>query len=78
MDYTCRHCSSNLDAGDVFEHFLNLYKPEKAIRIAKQYGWTPFNKIHFDRSIILQGEGDQYTICPDCGERDPLIRGTTF
>lgn len=77
MDYTCRHCGSNLDAGDVLEHFLKIYKSEKAIRIAKRYGWTPFNQIHFDRSIIIQGEL-QYTICPDCGERGPFLRATTF
>ena len=77
MDYICRHCGSDLDAGDVLEHFMRLYKPEKAIRVAKGFGWTPHNRLRFDRSIILQGEG-QYTICPDCGEKGPLLRGKSF
>ena len=75
MDYTCRHCKSDLDAGDVLEHFLRLYTLEKALRIARQYGWSHVRHIHFDRSIIIQGKEGQYTICPDCGERGPLARG---
>ena len=26
MDYTCRHCGSNLDKGDIYEHFLKQYQ----------------------------------------------------
>ena len=74
MDYRCRHCASDLDAGDVLDHFLKKYKPEKAIRAARQYGWCVSTPIRFDRSIILQGEEGQYSICPDCGGRDPFLR----
>ena len=73
MDYLCRHCYSDLDAGDVLNHFLKFYRSDKAIRYAKKYGWTSVNRLHFDRSIIIQGE-QEYRICPDCGERDPFSK----
>ena len=76
MDFTCRHCDSNLDAGDVLEFFLKKYTPDRAIRRAREVGWSISNPIHFDRSIILQGE--QYTLCPDCGGKDPFHRGIRF
>ena len=74
MDYRCRHCGSDLDAGDVLDHYLKKYKPEKAIKVARLSGWSVSNPIHFDRSIILQGEEGQYNICPDCGGRSPFHR----
>jgi len=70
--YICRHCGSDLDNGDIYEHFLSEYcgYSEAAIDAAHDYGWSKTNKKHFDRSIIVQP--DQYTICPDCKGRDPF------
>lgn len=75
MEYICQHCNSNLDEGDIFEYFLLEYGDKiKAREIAIQYGWTETNKIHFNRSIIMQPNiGLQYTICPDCNKKDPLL-----
>lgn len=75
MEYTCQHCGSNLDEGDIFEHFLLEYGGDhiKAKKTAIFYGWTETNHKHFDRSIILQPNiGLQYTICPDCCKKNPL------
>ena len=75
MEYTCQHCDANLDEGDIFEHFLLEYGGDytKARETAILYGWTEINRLHFDRSIIVQTDNDlQYTICPDCEKKDPL------
>jgi hypothetical protein len=74
MDYTCQHCSANLDEGDIFEHFLLEYGDySKAFETARSYGWTETNKLHFTRSIIVQPDkGLQYTVCPDCNTSCPL------
>lgn len=76
MIYICQHCKSNLDEGDILEHFMSIYVDiNKAKEIARLYGWTEINKKHFDRSIIVQSNDglSQYTICPDCKNKDPLI-----
>jgi hypothetical protein len=76
MDYKCKHCSANLDRGDVFEHFLAVYPGDekKALTIARSYGWLETNRIHFNSSIIVQPDkGEQYVICPECKEKDPLL-----
>ena len=72
--YLCQHCGSNLDNGDIFEHFMSLYKDaRKAMNAAVLYGWSETNKIHFNRSIIVQPDRlPQYTICPDCKKPDPF------
>jgi len=74
-NYICQHCGSDLDLGDIFEHFLTMYGDrEQAKESAKSYGYTETNKKHFNRStIIKQIRGPQYVICPDCGNRDPLL-----
>lgn len=75
MEYTCQHCNSNLDKGDIFEHFMSKYKNSKdALKRASMYGWSETNKIHFNRSIIVQSE-DSHTICPDCKKKDPFKMG---
>jgi hypothetical protein len=74
MEYSCQHCNVNLDEGDILEYFLLKYDDyEKAIKYSRQYGWSDTNKIHFNRSIIVQpNKGLQYTICPDCKKKDPF------
>ena len=74
MEYKCQHCSADLDEGDILEHFLEKYGDyTKAKETASHYGWTETNKIHFDRSVIIQCKiGPQYVICPDCGKKDPF------
>ena len=64
----------NLDKGDIFEHFMSLYNDaKKAMTAAVLYGWSETNKIHFNRSIIVQPDrSPQYTICPDCKKTDPF------
>ena len=75
MDYICQHCGADLDEGDIFEHFFSKYKEyAKAIETAKLYGWTENDKIHFNRSMIVQSQKrPQYTICPDCNQKDPFL-----
>jgi DNA-directed RNA polymerase subunit RPC12/RpoP len=74
MEYICQHCNANLDDGDIFEYFFVKYNDyEKAIRVATQYGWSENNRIHFNKSIIIQSEYEsQYVICPDCGKKEPF------
>jgi hypothetical protein len=74
MEYICQHCGANLDDGDVFEYFLLEYKDyEEATRVAKQYGWSKTNKVHFNRSLIIQTEYcSQTVICPECEKNDPF------
>lgn len=76
----CRYCNVNLDRGDVYEVLRNhpLYQdrtPLEISKIAQRYGWSPSNKIRFDRQILLQTneEGrDPFKICPDCKGIAPL------
>jgi hypothetical protein len=78
MEYTCQHCSANLDEGDILEHFVIKYGSslgvlDKARDTARLYGWTETNKLHFLRTILIQPKkGSQYIICPDCKKQDPL------
>ena len=52
MEYTCQHCGSDLDEGDILEHFLLEYEDcTKARDTAGLYGLTETNKIHFSRKI---------------------------
>ncbi len=75
MEYICQHCGANLDDGDIFEFFFLQYNDrEKALEVARQHGWSETNKIHFNRSIIIQTEGcPQYDICPDCDMAEPFV-----
>jgi len=75
MEYICQHCGANLDDGDIFEFFFLQYNDrEKALEVARQHGWSETNKIHFNRSIIIQTEGcAQYDICPDCDMAEPFV-----
>lgn len=74
ISYICQHCSANLDGGDIFEHFMLEYKDRaKALASAKAYGWSETNKIHFNRSVIVQPDKQpQYEICPDCKKMWPF------
>ena len=57
MDYICQHCGSNLDKGDIFEHFMSKYKnPTDALKRDSMYRWSDTNKIRFNRYIIVQCE----------------------
>ena len=78
MITTCPHCNANLDAGDIYEHFFNLYNDHKnALESARGYGWKETNKIRFNRSIIVQPDRDlQYMICPDCKQKLPEVSKT--
>ena len=45
----------------------------EAMISAGYYGWSENNKIHFNRSLIIQpDDSEQYTICPDCKVKDPF------
>ena len=75
MDYTCQQCNANLDCGDVQEYFLKVYSGDskKAFSSAKAYGWSETNKVHFNRSVIVQtNRGRQWTECPDCKQKEPF------
>ena len=78
MDYTCRHCNSNLDEGDIFDYFLSKYNDHvKALQTAKLYGWSENKKKHFNRATIVQPEtGEQYIECPDCNKKDPYMNNS--
>jgi len=75
MEYLCQHCGTNLDGGDIFEHFMLEYKDRvKALASAKAYGWSETDKIHFNRSVIVRPDREpQYEICPDCKKKWPLL-----
>lgn len=67
----CRYCKTNLSKGDIYEVLKDAYgyTEEKAIKAAKTYGWTPENKIHFSKELIIQFDDRnklQITICPKC------------
>ena len=68
VQMNCPFCKTNLDEGDIFEHFMLKYNNrEKALSSAKSYGWSETNKVRFNRSVIVQPDrSPQYTICPDC------------
>ena len=72
--YSCRHCGADLDKGDAFEYFMSKYNdPSKAMESAAKYGWSDTNRVHFNRSCIVQPENaPQYTACPDCKTKDPF------
>jgi len=76
MDYTCQYCNVNLDAGDIFEYFLARYNDKtRAMTSAAKYGWSETNKVHFNKSIIIQPDNSsQYIICPNCKKKDPFIK----
>ena len=75
MNYICQHCGANLDEGDVFEHYLQVYSGDKikALQSARMHGWSEKDKIHFNRSVIVQPDREpQYIICPECKKKDPF------
>jgi len=75
MFYICRHCGVNLDLGDVFQHFYKKFNNDytKAIKTAREYGWSEKNQVHFSRSIIVQQEqGERYEKCPECNNKNPF------
>ncbi len=81
--YTCRHCSADLDRGDIYEVLkkqneeitpAHLRKSDADIRrAAKSHGWTEKNRLHYTAEVRVQPEGEkQYMECPACRGRDPL------
>jgi len=74
MDYHCSHCGEDLDGGDIYEHFLaETSNPVKALKIAKEYGWSETNKIRFVKSVMVQPDRDpQFEICPACKQKNPF------
>jgi hypothetical protein len=72
----CRYCDSNLSNGDIFKTLKDMYRKSdtETLKMAKSYGWTPINKIHFTRELIIQFEyrnKPQIQICPDCNGISP-------
>lgn len=75
MEYFCQHCNSDLSDGDIFDVlFAQCNDYEQALIRAKRYGWSEINKIHFNRSTIIQYPYNkkQIVICPDCGKENPF------
>jgi hypothetical protein len=76
----CRYCNFDLDGGDIYEtlkvHPLYMDRLDREIRkMAKSYGWTEENRLHFDKSVIIQfdqREKEQITICQTCKGISPL------
>jgi hypothetical protein len=70
----CPYCHVYLDDGDIYEELKKHYPDkshEELIVIAKDYGWTPENKIRFSRKIgVYDMEKDRtmHYECPDCGK----------
>lgn len=68
----CPHCGFDLDDGDIFEKLKNMKeyknKSDNDVEVsATYYGWTPQNKKHFTKRVIVQPiDAPQYTMCPDC------------
>lgn len=66
-----------MSKGDIFETLKNAYQKsdEETIKMAKPYGWTPKNKIHFLKEVIIHFDDQhkpQITICPDCKGISPM------
>ena len=67
---TCEHCGLDLDGGDVFDVMYeasNNKDYSEVYRVASMYGWTPYNRLHFSKAIVVQ----QYrrpdkAMCPGC------------
>ncbi len=58
----CPNCKTSWDGGDLFESLrsLDLYKAnsdEEIQNIARNYGWTPENRIHSSRLIGIEIRG---------------------
>ena len=81
--YTCRHCSADLDRGDIYEVLkkenekitpAHLQKSDADIRrAAMRDGWTEKNRLHYTAEVCVQPEGEkQYMECPQCKGRDPI------
>jgi len=76
----CRYCNANLDGGEVYEvlkvHPLYMDRLDGEIRkMAKSYGWTEENKLHFDKRVIIQFDDrdqQQIMICPTCNGIEPF------
>lgn len=66
----CKHCKSDLDGGDIYQHFLLKYNDKKeALETAKRYGWSETNKLRFSSAVIVQPvDGPKYIVCPVCKE----------
>ena len=72
----CRHCSFDLEIGDVFDVLKQKHPELSDEEIGKKaalYGWKPFARVSFTKERIVQSEdGPQYTECPSCKGRAPL------
>lgn len=68
---TCPHCNANLEGDDIFQAFVSIYpiQPEKAMKAALEYGWTPEKPIKFSRILSVYDRDKDITtqsLCPDC------------
>ena len=81
--YTCRHCATDLDRGDIYEVLkkqndeitpAHHRKSDAEVRkAAGSYGWTEKKRLHFTAEVIVQPEkGAQYMECPVCKGSNPL------
>lgn len=67
---TCPKCSIDLSDGDVYD-VLRTRHPEKSGEVllewAKQFGWSPSNRIQFKREIALIHNDKVIAYkCPEC------------
>ena len=53
MDYICQHCGANLDEGDVFEHYLQVYSGDKikALQSARMHGWSETDSLIVSQQV---------------------------
>jgi len=67
-------CHEDLNADDIYEHFLRTEgDEEKALRAARAHGWTESNKLHFTKAVIVQPDREpQYEVCPKCNKKWPI------
>lgn len=77
-NYECKHCSFNLDAGDIYEVLKSDYKGDNyfesdILESAKHYGWSQNNKKHFTVVISMKfNDGTSIKVCPNCRGTSPL------
>lgn len=55
----CPHCNKDWDGGDIYDVLasmgVNVIKSQKDVEeLAKGYGWTPENKLHFSNTNTIE------------------------
>lgn len=66
----CPSCGKDLEADDIYEHFLKLgFSAQEALIKAEMFGWTKENPKRFGRCIGVETEqydGITWWLCPYC------------